>query len=255
VRSFVQLVNRLDYRGYFEEAFGKDCVDMRSDVSPSFVIEERIGKPDVWPLNSMNLTSDINLFYDVVEVLHDLIARPRSGWEHDYSGCGWHYSEFSREAGRRLYRWHVNRLLGRGDSGLSLAADGEDVGRLVVSTDEARMELVRRMEERTDSARGQVRHAIALFRARDADAHQKRSAVNVLALVLEERRRLLKEVLYTGDEGTLFEIANRFAIRHQDQRQKSDYDPIFLDWVFWWYLATIELTDRVVSRDPGPPGD
>ena len=22
----------------------------------------------------------------------------------------------------------------------------------------------------------------------------------------------------------------------------------FLDWVFWWYLATIELTDRILAR-------
>jgi hypothetical protein len=71
----------------------------------------------------------------------------------------------------------------------------------------------------------------------------------VLGLVLEERRELLKGVLYTGDEGALFEIANRFAIRHEDQRQKSEYDPVFLDWIFWWYLATIELTDRVIARD------
>jgi len=30
---------------------------------------------------------------------------------------------------------------------------------------------------------------------------------------------------------------------------KASYDPVFLDWVFWWYLATIELTDRLLRRD------
>jgi hypothetical protein len=69
--------------------------------------------------------------------------------------------------------------------------------------------------------------------------------------VLEERRALLKGVLYSGDEGALFEIANKFAIRHEGERQKSEYDPVFLDWIFWWYLATIELTDRVIARGAG----
>jgi hypothetical protein len=23
---------------------------------------------------------------------------------------------------------------------------------------------------------------------------------------------------------------------------------VFLDWIFWWYLATIELTDRLLYR-------
>ena len=37
-------------------------------------------------------------------------------------------------------------------------------------------------------------------------------------------------------------------MRHRNQSQKSDYDPIFLDWIFWWYLGTIELTDRIIAR-------
>lgn len=25
-------------------------------------------------------------------------------------------------------------------------------------------------------------------------------------------------------------------------------DPAFLDWIFWWYLGTVELTDRIINR-------
>ncbi|OPX05532.1 hypothetical protein [Mycobacterium sp. AT1] len=250
-RYFVNIVNALDGRGYFEEAFEKDCVDDPSTTSPSFVIYERTGRESMWPLDPLKLAEDRDVFLDVVEVLHDLIARPRNGSIHNYSQCGWHYSEFSRETGRRLYRWQVNRLLDRSDLGLRLASEGEDEGRLVKATDDARTDLLQRMAERPDDLAGRIGHAVALFRRRDATEHDKRSAVMVLGLVLEERRALLKGVLYSGDEGALFEIANKFAIRHQDQRQKSDYDPVFLDWVFWWYLATIELTDGVIARS-GP---
>ena len=83
--------------------------------------------------------------------------------------------------------------------------------------------------------------------------HDKRSAAITLALVLEERRNLLKEELLTKDEGALFQIANQFAVRHQNLDQRSDYDPAFRDWIFWWYLATIELTNRLMERSSDDP--
>ena len=55
------------------------------------------------------------------------------------------------------------------------------------------------------------------------------------------------------DEGVLFDIANNFAIRHRRDDQRADYDPAFLDWVFWWYLATIELTDCILARRGSEP--
>lgn len=77
-----------------------------------------------------------------------------------------------------------------------------------------------------------------------------RSAIVALHLVLEERRKLLKESLLRKDEAALFQIANEFDLRH-GREQQSDYDPMFLDWVFWWYLATVELTDRLLTRQAG----
>ena len=69
-----------------------------------------------------------------------------------------------------------------------------------------------------------------------------------LARVLESRRPLLKRELLRKDEGALFNIANEFDVRHRTSKQQGDYDEVFLDWVFWWYLATVELTDRLVAR-------
>ena len=77
---------------------------------------------------------------------------------------------------------------------------------------------------------------------------ERRSAVVTLAGVLERRRTLLKDELLKKDEGALFHIANEFDVRHRGKSQQSDYDPVFLDWLFWWYLATVELTDRLIAR-------
>jgi hypothetical protein len=133
-----------------------------------------------------------------------------------------------------------------------LSDDGEDVGRMVTDTGDARSELVEEMLARDDGEVGdQIRHSIALFRARDADKHQKRSSIVVLCNVLEERRKLIRAELLSKDEDALFMIANKFNVRHQNEAQRSDYDPVFLDWLFWWYLATIEPTDRIIHRRTG----
>ena len=53
-------------------------------------------------------------------------------------GCGYHDGDFSRQGGRDLYTWRVNRILDRSDLGVRLATDGEDAGRLVEVTNDSR---------------------------------------------------------------------------------------------------------------------
>lgn len=248
--EFGRLVGDLEGRGYFERAFGKDCVDAPNAIDPAQVMAAELGVDGLWPLRAVRLADDLELFFDVIEVLHDLAAAPRSRWWHSFSDCGYHHDDFSSSLGRAVYRWRVNRILDRSDLGYRLAEAGEERGRLVATTDEARAELARRMAERTEAGGADaVRHALALFRGRSAGVEDKRSACIALAGVLEERRAVLKGDLLKGDEGALFQIANSFSIRHRDAGQKADYDPVFLDWVFWWYLATIELSDRLLARD------
>lgn len=96
--------------------------------------------------------------------------------------------------------------------------------------------------------RDEVAHAVALFRAREASRHQQRSAIVALAGILEHRRALLKEELPRKDEAPLFEIANKFDLRHRKPDQHADYDDAFLEWVFYWYLATVHLTNQLLVR-------
>lgn len=62
---------------------------------------------------------------------------------------------------------------------------------------------------------------------------------------------LLKVELLSKDEGALFLIANQLNLRHRRVDQRSDYDEVHLDWLFWWYLATLDLTDRLLARQAG----
>ena len=143
----------------------------------------------------------------------------------------------------------MNDLLKAAGIGYRLADRGEDLGRLVEIFDDGRTRLVSEsIENALPDVAARVRHAIALFRGRTATGEDKRSAAITLAGILEERRQLIKDELTTGDESALFQIANKFAVRHRNEQQLHDYDPAFLDWIFWWYLATVELTNRIIDR-------
>lgn len=248
--DFARLIATLQADGYLERAFPSVCVDDQTgvDSDPEALLAERLGVEGLWPLRP-SLWDDEDLFFDLIEVFHDLIARPRSRGYHSWNQCGWHYSDFSSDIGRALYRWKVNALLASGGLELNLADRGEDVGRLVRRVDGGREELVvRALATAEFDVLGPIQHAIALFRRRGATEHDKRSAIVALAHVLEDRRKLLKDTLFTDDEGALFMIANKFDLRHRNDKQHTNYDPAFRDWVFWWYLATIELTDRIRDR-------
>lgn len=251
-RQFSEMVHDLASRGYLDK-LPHACRNGRAAATrTNRDLRQLVGFPDtgdIWPLRETHEEWSHTQLLDLIEAFHDVVARPRLRLTASERGS--RYGDFAIEPGRRLYRWQVNALLGRSTVTFRLAEEGEDVGRLVATTDAARAELVSTMLGPGETTGGRVPHALALFRDRGATEHNKRSAIVALAGVLEERRAVLKEHLYQKDEGALFTIANEFALRHQAESQKADYDPVFLDWVFWWYLATIELSDRLLARQIG----
>jgi hypothetical protein len=246
-RDFARIIGEFADSGYLVEVFGEECVDDPNDLpDASEVIDRRLGIPNLWPLDPQ--TWDEDTFYGLIEVFHDLVSRPRMRRFHNWNMCGWHHSEFHNGPARVLYRWKVNQLLHEAGIEYELAAEGEDLGRLVAITDDARSQLVHRaLNDSAPDITTRIRHAIALFRGRGTSVESKRSAIVTLAGILEERRALIKEQISKPDEGALFEIANRYDLRHRRADQRGDYDEAFFDWIFWWYLATVELTNRLIA--------
>jgi len=250
-QDWAQLIEDLQDRGYFDWLAPRGCVVVPASSPVAEVLaaqlKRRLHLNVLWPLRHQDWDRDT--FFSLIEVVHDLVARPRHRYRHDIPGCSWHYTEFVPTPGQRLYRWHVDKVMAGYGVDLQLAGDGEDVGRLVRVAGDDRDDLVEQVLQTPDpSNRDAVRHAIALFRSRGADRENQRSAVLALHRVLESRRPLIKANLMRRDEGALFQIANEFDLRHGGERQKSDYEDAYLDWVFWWYLATVELTNRLLAR-------
>ncbi len=269
---YARLIGELTRLGYFEDAFGSECSDSRDNPSEEGqrVLAERLELPDVrlWPPVQVwsNVFEDGSsavhegwsdeVFYDVIEALDELVARPRQRSWHSHHE-EWDYADYSRSAGQAVYRWRVNALLDQSDVPLRVAGSGSDAGLLVHATGDPRDDLTDRALDTADNRdRAEVAHAVALFRGRAVSREEKRSAIFTLGRVLEERRPLIYANLVKKDAGALFQIANEFDLRHRrasdhGKPQRDDYDDAFLDWVYWWYLSTVELTNQLLSVEGG----
>lgn len=245
---FRKLVVRLEADRYLARALGYDCVDGLGGELTTIAdqLEDRVGKPALWdtPTDAWSLDD----LCDAIEVIHDLVARPTVEWYHDYCDCGWHPTKASIPSGRRLYTWQVNQLLEASELQLRLADAGEDAGRMVELAPTPLEPLVEEVLETRTEPGDEVAHAIAMFRRRGADRNDKRLAILGLARVLEQRRPFIKDVLQSKDEGALFSLANQYDLRHNNSKQSPGYGDEFLSWIFYYYLATVQLTDDLRSR-------
>ncbi|MDR6912977.1 hypothetical protein J2W54_004990 [Rhodococcus fascians] len=249
---FNSLVARWQSGGYFGQELPDGCVDVDDDLTEE--LTERLagmygGPPPHLTHNSSAEWSDDD-FLDLVELLHDVAARPRNRHYHDYSQCGYHYSNHSLRTGQMLYRIRVNEIFVLANLPYRLATDGEDVGRLVTMTDDARAELLlKAAEQPTNSLADQVGHAISLYRSRASTREDKISAIRELMAVLEpDRYTVMKGTAAEKDNESLFQIANKYAMRHNKTSELRDYSTAFLDWMFWAALAMVQLCKELKAE-------
>jgi hypothetical protein len=80
---------------------------------------------------------------------------------------------------------------------------------------------------------------------------ERKEAIRELADVFEwlKKTRDLGSVLDGKDESAIFDIANNFAIRHHNPKQKANYDrAIWYSWIFHFYLATYHAAIRLLVK-------
>lgn len=247
-RGFMELLQELEDADYLQPVAAYDCnaEQGRRSVIGTTMLSRLLGRRTVWPLDDPDVLLEPDELYDLIEVFYDLVARPRTGQWHDW--CKEiHYDEHDRRAGQRVYLWKVNELLQRGDVLLRLSANAPDHGRLIEISGDARDELERAALEREGdgAAEQRVTHAIGLHRRRHSTRADKRDAVKALGDALEPQREVIRKLLSKSDESDLFEILNRFDIRHLNRKQSGDYAEEFLDYLYWTLLATTELIARL----------
>jgi len=189
----------------------------------------------------------VDTLFDVMEFLHDHISTGVDGRYHDYSQCGWHYTTFTPEPARSTYRARVNELLNRTTTAYEMTPQGE----IVRTVPDGIAPLLNSAPRRLPPTQRQhVEAAITKYRARSSTPTDRRDAVRDLADVLENLRDLVKEQMPQKDEAALFEIANKFWIRHNKPGERREYDhDAWWAWLFYVYLASIALVTHLTERD------
>lgn len=253
-KLFTSLATEFEMQGHLQETFGYECVD--AGHVPGLLgsaIEERLllilGYPDLWPFTESKVVAWADdEFFDVVEFLYDHVSEGSkdSGQYHSYSECGWHFNHFDRDPARVEYRARVNELLARLNGGYDLNEAGEI---LHAAPDGLDPLLSATLPGLADVNTDHVTAAIHKFRSRSSTPTQRRDAVRDLADVLESIRADVKEQMFNEDERALFEIANKFWIRHNKPGERRNYDhEAWWSWLFYLYLDSIALVSHLKQR-------
>lgn len=253
--QIVMLFDRFEAEGWFQHYFGYVCVDagyvsgeIRGDVE--LYAYRRTLLEEIWPPSTEYPDKSLHAVFTLVEFLHDHIAKPTESRVHNFSGCGIHVHEADPEAGQTEWRSEVNDVLRYVEDGYELSEDG--TVQLRGDRELRRLWQTPTPSVEPDHVDAKIEHAIQQFRRGRASWGERRQAIRELADVLEYLRNDAKEHLRSKDENDLFRIANQFAIRHNDQRQKGDYDPkVWLSWLFHIYLATCRALCEIRDRGEG----
>lgn len=251
-RLFREIYLWFDEKGYFQEAFGYDCVDQgRVAGILGIDIEAQlfciIRKQSLWPIKEKCLEYSEDDLFDVIEFLFDHISKPTEGYNHSYGQCGWHYHSFDKGSGQNEYQKKINSILVDYGIGYELSNNGE----ILELPEQGLEELVEANLPFYDPKNVEVRvaAAIAKYRRYHSTLDERRNAIRDLVDVLEFLRPKVKEVLLSKDESDIFNIANNFGIRHHNFDQKTEYDkPIWYSWMFYYYLSTIHACVRLINR-------
>jgi hypothetical protein len=189
--------------------------------------------------------------FDVLEFLHDHVSKPGQ-WVQMTSDTGYNYSDYDgydEEAGGAEFRQKANVFLADYKSGFELTEEGIV---LALGTEGLQhilsAEIIPYDRANVDD---KVSNAITKWRNRHLALAEKREAIRELADVFEwlKKTKRLTAVLDGKDESAIFEIANNFAIRHHNPKQKANYDAaIWYPWIFHFYLATYHAAIRLLVR-------
>jgi hypothetical protein len=233
---------------WFDETFGTTCPDQReggglAGYDPAGYIYRRTWLQDAWPIERKLKGTDELTLFTLVEFLFDQVSKPvrtTGARYHEFGNCGYHYDKFDGSAGRLRWRTEVNDILQFYGEGFELDGTGHlrRIGQFGL-----RELLSAKLPKTADptAVTTKVDHAVDKFRAGRSTLKDRQDAVRELADVLAFLRNDAQKFLERKDEADLFLVANNFAIRHNNDRQKRDYRAGWLSWMFYWYLSTIHL--------------
>lgn len=235
-----------EWLGYYCENEGRVSGTAGSEPSRDVVLE--VGRADLWPPDPVAGSWSEDGIFDFLQFIAEKVSSPvpDTGWFHGYNDCGRHGEDFTPEPARGQFVTRVNKILERYGDGWEMKPDFEIVERAPVGTGD--LLTVKLPADVSADTRRRVQGAVAKFRRRSSSRDDRRDAVRDLGDVLEPLKKAAATHLSRKDESDLFNILNNFDIRHNNELQKSDYDPIWLSGLFYHYLTMIHVLTHLVDR-------
>jgi hypothetical protein len=247
--KFKNLYFLLRDKDFFKQKAGITNTDLPNSIQHEAAIALNFQPFPITEWSQQNITEDH--IFDALEFLYDRVSQPGE-WVNKTSSTGWNYSDYDdydSEAGQEIFRENVNAFLADYKTGFELTKDGIILARGTNGLQQILdAEIVVYDEKNVDS---KVRNAITKWRNRHLSLSEKKEAIRELADVFEwlKKTKNLDAVLDKKDESAIFEIANNFAIRHHDPKQKANYDTaIWYSWIFHFYLATYHAAIRLLIK-------
>ncbi len=233
---------------YFVEALGTSSQQGYIDSVDELLVEE-IGKGNLWLVDKPWIHGLDDLF-DIIEFLYEHISIPQDSKEEMIKGLfglqpAQIYSNFDKKTAKKDYRTKVNSLLDGYIEKYELTASGF----IEIKIDNGHKDLVYKGVFTADSTlNDRILKAVKDYKRSRGDLDAMHDAVRTLADVFESLKKSGKLRLDSKDENDLFNIANNFAIRHADPKQKTNYDRgIWLEWMFFYYLATANAVLKLME--------
>ena len=247
--KFLSMYKLLREKDYFKEETGIYGSTVPEETKHKAMLALDFQPFPITEWDDKKLTED-NLF-DTIEYLYDQVSKPgekvdmvsETGYNY------WDYDCYDKEAGKKEYRDYTNSFLSRYRDGYELTYEGQI---LSSGSHGVRNILVADLpilgEKNIDL---KMQSAILKWRNRQLSLDGRKEAIRELADVFEwlKKSKKLADVLNKKDESMLFEIVNRFAIRHHNPNQLQNYDKnIWYSWIFHFYLATFHAVARMIAK-------
>jgi len=236
-------------KDYFKEQAGITKHDLPSAIQHEAGIELDFQPFRITKWSVADLTEDH--VFDTLEFLYDRASRPGS-WSRMTTDTGWNYEDYEdydSEAGRTDFREKANLFLADYGDGFELTEQGTILALGSHGLEQILdAEIPSYDEVNVDS---KVRDAITKWRNRKLSLQEKKAAIRELADVFEwlKKTKNLSQILDNKDESAIFDLANNFAIRHHNPKQKTNYDQaIWYSWIFHFYLATYHASIRLLIK-------
>lgn len=251
-KIFFSIYQEFSNKAYFSEYLDDDCPDSGGGNGKinnvSVYLLRKLRKDNLWPIHEHWESYTEEDIFDLIEFLYDHVSAgiDKEPSFHSFYNH-YHYQHFDREKGEEEYRNAINEILNDYAAGYELGGNGEIYALL---EEEFRPLLgVSIPASVPDNIKSRISKAVNKFRKYGSTLDERYEAVRALADCLEFLRTDLQNVITQKDDGDLFQIANNFGIRHHNDKQKTNYDrAIWLNWMFYFYLATIHAGLRFITR-------